>query len=581
MDIRRIYAQAEADVQGWLGTEFAAPDLRLDPSLPDVSRRDPEAYTVAVDPDAVSHGTDRNLRSLFIAHITGSLTDIITETLAAHETVLPDGYLDTGFSLDTVDMDASLPDGALIGHKPGWSTLSVAPPALKYVDPDAGAVDEPLATLLEQAVVHAHHSLPLHAHPGYLSDEPYTVAAPDRVGAVHALAPIRGAAQRAFRGMYGIPEGRDLPSVTTAERTGGGVDLDAGTVELDARLLDRMHPGRLERELIEWYKAFHDDALIATLQDRSPAMAERYAAYDPAVDVEEAYFEKLEDAAAKHRHADHRVRFDRSKMPRFDPLARSFRDEDTAATGDHELVHELDFANNPVTRQYWANRAAFDGKYHEDFRNAVVEAITTFEQYVSGGRRDSAAAAAVDDPWRVPAFFDGFLAMTDDADPAEVEHDAASITNPYEFGLYTALSIQDGFAHRYGSRATELTRDFLFTVTTTPDGLKGALERSFDLRPDPNYPRDLRVAGEQAAAADDLDATFVPVADDITADVAELGFHHGAGQVPGTRDRALGLYYEGRALMAGYRAHRGMADDLPRELQRLDVETRELRRWYG
>ncbi|MFP4175533.1 MAG: hypothetical protein ACLFSW_07150, partial [Halobacteriales archaeon] len=80
-----------------------------------------------------------------------------------------------------------------------------------------------------------------------------------------------------------------------------------------------------------------------------------------AVDVQEAYFDALDEAAAKLSHTAHRVRFDRSKMRFLDPLERTFRSSGTRSTADHELTHELDFANNPVTRQYWSTKPAFDG----------------------------------------------------------------------------------------------------------------------------------------------------------------------------------------------------------------------------
>lgn len=579
MDLSRIYREAVRDIQRWIGDDFEPPDLAVTDPEEGASRRQPGEYLITVSPDVADRGTERNLRSMFTAHIQGTLTDTVEREIGAITAGLPDGY-DPEPAIRSVAIDDGIIPGALIDHRPGTGELRIASDALQHVDPATGTVEDPLAGALDAAVVHAHHNAPLYDHPGYTMPDPYPMEASGTVDGIDDLAEVFRSARGTFRDDHGIPPEHGMPGISLREQTAGSVDLDAETIRLDPRLLERMNRDRLDLELQEWLKAFYDDGLKEALRNRKPSVRQRYARYDPEMEVRQAYFDDFTDAAAKHSHEDHLIRFDRSKMRYFDPMLQVFRDHGARSTGDHELAHELDFANNPVTRQYWSKRPTFDGKYKEDYRNAVVEAITTFEQYVSGGRQDAAAVDAVEDPWEAPFFLHGLLAIGDRDDPAEAEYDPAGVTNPYEFGLYTALSVKDGFEHRYDEDdALELTRDLLYTVTTTPRGLTGVVERSFDMRPVPNYPRTLRVYDRMARDADDPEQLLATAAGNIADDITSLG--GGSGLDDADEDRALELFYEGKAVLRSYGRRVGGFGDAPEPMDRLDAGVTELQQRYG
>ncbi len=589
MDLSRIYRDAVEDVRERIGDEIDPPALQVTEMAGSISRRSADAGTpaIAIDPVDAGRLNRGGLRSVFTAQIHGALTDTVRAEVEEIGDAVPDDYGDTEGAIGEVTVHPVLEDrDALLAYNPTTTELGVAPSALRHVDPVRSHIAPPLSTLLTQAVAHAHHNAPLYDHPGYTAETAYHMSDTDSVGDVDSLRDVFRDARDRFTDEHSIPSGHDLPALFVTHQTAGATDLDDGSIHLDGRLLEVMNHDRLERELQEWLKAFYDDALHAALQDRAPTIRERYAAHDPAVEVEQAYFDDFDDAAAKHRHEDHLIRFDRSKMRYVDPLAQEFRSDATLATADHELTHELDFANNHVTRQYWSTRPAFDGTYKEDFRNAVVEAITTFEQHASGGRQNAEALDVIDDPWSVPFFLRGILAIDDGADPGDLEYDPISITNPYEFGLYTALSVRDAVAQRYGAdEADDRARDFLYTVTTSPAGMVGILERTADMRPGPNYLRTLRVYDEMAQETDDIDDLLAPAADSIADDIVALGTDRPGGRgrdlAAADEDRALALFYEGKAVLTVY-DHRGAGfPDGPQEMDRLDTEISELQQWYG
>lgn len=570
MALDDAYERAVEKVDAMVPRSMPEPGLDVQRGVDDGIRREPQNYRLVLDESAVS-ALDRELEVQIENQITRFFADAVRSEVRDISRSLPERY--GGVPLDTVTFDRSLTgDGAVLAHA-FPATLRIGPAALGSIDPAGQEVERPLSTLLTSEVAHAALNADLYGHPGFVREEPYRMDGLDLLHDTGAVREVYGEAREEFREAHDLPDDRAMPGLGILRRRGAATDLDRGTVAVDRDLLPMLDARRTRDEFGHWLKAFHDDGLERALRDRAPAIADRYAAFDPEVRVDEAYFDVLDDGVGKHNHDRHRIRIDTSKIPLFDPFQQRFLEAGARYIGDHELTHDLDFTNSAATRAFWDDRASYDGKYTEDYRNAPVEVITAYEEFRSGGRRGAEAVDVVDAPWDVPHFLRKLPAVRAEAHPDDLEYDPIDMSDPYEFGLFTALNLQRGFEAADVDDPVRRTRRELYTRDTSLESMKRLLSRGFARRGIPDY---AGIVSGVEHLAEGMDAPMP----DALAGLGEMV----AGELSEaeTGEEALGPVYRGKAVLSVYR-HRVEPDwqDAPPALKRLDGAVSDALRDYA
>ncbi len=273
-----------------------------------------------------------------------------------------------------------------------------------------------------------------------------------------------------------------------------GVEADPDTYTLEMGVIPYT---RMERDVFQdmVYDALHDlynAALETAVNEHCDALEDLYAPFDPGFTLETQCFadlspdddEETEDYS-KGEYLRHRgcIRIDATHMENVDPKRQTVESKMLDRLLRHECVHAMHYGTNPHIWTLREHISDTTDDSHTDVRRASIEAITTFEQYRIHGQDKNweRRFRRLRDPWQVP---DVFMEHTD-----MDEYGDSLFDNPYRLGHFTAHAVDAAFQEVYSEEdGRELTREFLLHGVTTPTGLVGAIESSFDLRGLPYYP---------------------------------------------------------------------------------------------
>ncbi|MDY6777217.1 MAG: hypothetical protein SVU32_01000, partial [Candidatus Nanohaloarchaea archaeon] len=274
---------------------------------------------------------------------------------------------------------------------------------------------------------------------------------------------------------------------TPAEQMGGDeVELVSQTayritVSDDAVIGEEGCQEWTEERLSEYYqdclREIYGQAAAARLEESVGELEERYSPFDPSIEIDAVAFREGRSNAAYNR-GDALVKLPVSYLDDIDPRDATLASENRRSTFMHEAAHALQFGTNRhagVLADHVTDTK--DGEYKEDVRRAAIEAITKYEEPLPGSSRidHERTVEALTDPWRLPDL--------------DVRPEGRYSDDPYELGHLAAYAIDTAFTEQYEEElAEELTREFLLNAVTTPTGLEGAIDRSFEIREVPNYP---------------------------------------------------------------------------------------------
>lgn len=275
---------------------------------------------------------------------------------------------------------------------------------------------------------------------------------------------------------------------------GGEYAVEMG--EYWARNMDADFPAAMVKHAIE---RFYETGLWMVVEEQSAELRDRYDHLDPWVAVDEVEFTDLRDEDGNgcdgSFDSDRRaIKLDDGLMPGIDPVRRGLsEDRSYGSVGRrvkqvtiHEAAHALMYAKNPHTEtlsDHVSVTTEDHDAYTDDVRRTSLEAISRFEQYREHPNgRDKIYRSLLEDPWQVPRLFHDHVRKRPEDDHL--------FDDPYKLGHFAAHAIDIGFQEEYGpEKGRELAREYLLTCVTSPTGLEGAVERSFELRGLSYYPR--------------------------------------------------------------------------------------------
>jgi len=255
---------------------------------------------------------------------------------------------------------------------------------------------------------------------------------------------------------------------------------------LNTEILEELHPELLLQDFRYILKRYHDISLQKSVeQDVIPYVKGLREEND--LSVKNIYFTDIENGHADYHKGKKQIRFDYSRLKDFNPSTGRFESGFDLPGGSiklHEMIHDLDFTNNPNTQKY---NLALDERDSMDPRNAVFEAPTTFEVYMAGWETRENSILAFEDPLVNHDFFNGYPALdVEEAKPGTIQ-------DPYNMGLVTSLSVHDTLVDIHGfEQGTRKTREILYKNSWDLEEMGRVLEATMDQRDKPNIPRHKR-----------------------------------------------------------------------------------------
>lgn len=264
---------------------------------------------------------------------------------------------------------------------------------------------------------------------------------------------------------------------------GYSLEAENNQIILNTEIMEELHPKLLSEDFRYILKRYHDLSLEQAMQERVIPYVE-ILRNENDLSARNFYFDELEKGEADYNQDKGRIRIDYSRLKDFNPEKKIFESGFKHLPGGsmmlHEAVHDLDFTNNTNTRKY----GEFLGETEAgDPRNAVLEAPTTFEVFMSGWNTRSRAVRAFENPSENLDFFEGYL-------EEDKSGDSKTIQYPYNMGLFTALNIHEVMMERHGvERGTEETREILYDNSWDLDQMRQVLEEVMERRNVPNIPK--------------------------------------------------------------------------------------------
>lgn len=160
---------------------------------------------------------------------------------------------------------------------------------------------------------------------------------------------------------------------------------------------------------------------------------------------------------------------------------------------DHEISHAVKNELNPQDRvlsDHVSEKTDSKSEYKHDVNRASIEAISCFEQYLDQEDVNWYELGAVDAgiPER-----DALIHVLPQLMSSSRREDGLSYDNPYDLGKAVAFTADLALRRENGEEAgRELTRDYLKSITTTPAGLEGTIEKSLEKLGLPNIHEEVR-----------------------------------------------------------------------------------------
>lgn len=329
---------------------------------------------------------------------------------------------------------------------------------------------------------------------------------------------------------------------------------------LNEEILDELQPELLNEDFRYMLKRYHDFSLQRSLENRGFPYVKSLRDQNDLC-VENVYFANLEDGAADFNEERQRIRVDLSRISDFNPETGFFQSGSGSLPGItlklHELVHDLDFTNNPETRNYSSAIGSTDIR---DPRNAVLEAPTTFEVYIAGWKVRTDAVEAFKNPLENRGFFEGYPVSSIE------KGEKGTIQDPYNMGLFTALTVHSRMMDLHGvEEGTDKTRDILFKNSWDLEEMERVLEGGMEYRDVPNIPRQKKIA-HQALESENMEETVDEEAQRILEDIDQAD----------NMDQLVELTLQGTELVEKYEQERGFYNP-PDALWELDAEVVFLR----
>lgn len=275
----------------------------------------------------------------------------------------------------------------------------------------------------------------------------------------------------------------------SGDPVGYSIDHEADLIALNTEMLADMNPDLLEEDFRYMLKRYHDLSLEETVRKEVVPYIEGLRD-EAEMQVETVIFDDLEEGVGSYDPEMDVMRVDYSKLREFDPVTGSFEPGE-GLTGSgilvHEGTHDLDFTSNQSSLEYLKRISDAD---IDDPRNAVLEAPTTFEVLMAGQEVRTQVLEAFENPGENLKFFARY--------PPESDGSISdSINDPYNMGLFTALSIHTEMMERHGvEKGTRYTRDVLYGNNWDLDDMMEVMETTYGMRDVANVPYHIREVGE-------------------------------------------------------------------------------------
>lgn len=258
---------------------------------------------------------------------------------------------------------------------------------------------------------------------------------------------------------------------TERHNVGFYIDEPNNNIIVNRDIVPELNPDLLDEDFRYMIKRYHDLSLESSVEDRVAPWVERLRPENE-LSYSHVYFDNLDKGVGKYNHSSGLIRVDESKIKDFNPITGLFENGNSLSGESiklHELVHDLDFSNNPETVEYSKTKGDTDIR---DPRNSVIEAPTTFEEFLLGWEKRNAAIQAFEDPENNADFFEGYpISELDGAG------EPGTIQDPYNMGLFTALNIHEAFMNDFGAReGTLMTRDLLYNNSWSLEDMEETLE---------------------------------------------------------------------------------------------------------
>lgn len=268
---------------------------------------------------------------------------------------------------------------------------------------------------------------------------------------------------------------------------GYNINPENNEIVLNNGIITDMHPNLLNNDFRYMLKRYHDLSLEQTVREKVIPYVEKLRP-DTDLELRNAVFADKDQGEGSYSPENGRLEIDYSNLKSFNPKTGIFEPDLEGLPGSaillHEEIHDLDFSVNEFSRKYL--NSVYNTDDVKDPRNAVLEAPTTFEVLMAGWNTREKALNAFNQPTNHTNFFRSYPAQ-------EFENNGQGLTDPYNMGLFTALSIHNDMMNNHGlEEGTRKTRDILYDNKWDLSDMEQMLEESFDSRNVPNIPRHRR-----------------------------------------------------------------------------------------
>jgi hypothetical protein len=342
------------------------------------------------------------------------------------------------------------------------------------------------------------------------------------------------------------------------------IDHDSYTLAIAPESILQDCPDDIKDSIKDEIGKMYNKVIEIVAAEEKDKLLERYHPFDATISYRSISFDAdISDDSAGSYSPEHRhIKINEKYMQYIDPFHQRIDGKEDKLRGiiRHEIAHNLTYVNNKnafTLRNHVRNDT---DSYKEDIRRGFLEAITKFEQY---NERDVATYnridQAIEDLWDLPQEMEHYPEL-------DGERDKGTMRDPYRLGYVTAYAVKTAFQDRHSSQEDlEMTREYFLHCITTPKGMRGTIEQSFELRDVPNYPH---LLSEHYRLMDDMEsdpaAELTGVFEEIEAELRQAT----------SREEALENYLRASAVLSSLREITGDLTGPAEELKEAAEETR-------